>query len=51
MNEEIYTRCLPKTFYWKEKLNEINNIAAPFVKYYFRNSSFDNYPVVGVSYK
>jgi len=38
---------LPDTLVWR---NDLEN-TEPFVKYYFRNSSYDNYPVVGVSYE
>ncbi len=44
---EIYKNCLPDTLSWKEKLN----FTEPFVKYYFRYPSYDNYPVVGISYE
>ena len=44
---EIYQNCLPDTLSWKEKLNDTE----PFARYYFRYPSYDNYPVVGVSYE
>jgi formylglycine-generating enzyme required for sulfatase activity len=49
-NEESYQSCLPDTLCWKEKLDETSN-TEPFVEYYFRYPSYDNYPVVGVSYE
>lgn len=48
--DESYQSCLPDTLCWKEKLNESNN-TEPFVEYYFRYPSYDNYPVVGVTYE
>jgi len=48
--DESYQSCLPDTLCWKEKLNETSN-AEPIVKYYFRYPSYDNYPVVGISYE
>jgi len=44
---EIYNNCLPDTLVWKNKLK----FTEPFVQFYFRNSSYDNYPVVGISYE
>jgi len=44
---EIYLHCLPDTLVWKNKLK----YTEPFVQFYFRNSSYDNYPVVGISYE
>ncbi len=43
---EFYLRSLPDTLVWREELayNE------PLVKTYFRHPSFDDYPVVGVSW-
>ena len=38
---------LPDTLVWR---NDLEN-TEPFVQYYFRNNSYDNYPVVGVSYE
>jgi len=49
-NEVSYQSCLPDTLCWKDKLNETKN-AEPFVAFYFRHPSYDNYPVVGVSYE
>lgn len=48
--DETYQSCLPDTLCWKDKLNVTKN-TEPFVAYYFRSSSYDNYPVVGVSYE
>ena len=44
---ELYKNSLPDTLCWRDKLtyNE------PFVDYYFRSPSFDNYPVVGITYE
>lgn len=44
---EVYRNCLPDTLVWKDKLKNTE----PFVQFYFRNSSYDNYPVVGISYE
>ncbi|MCB0738205.1 MAG: SUMF1/EgtB/PvdO family nonheme iron enzyme, partial [Bacteroidetes bacterium] len=43
---EVYFENLPDTFCWRDPLayNE------PMVRYYFRHPSFQNYPVVGVSW-
>jgi formylglycine-generating enzyme len=43
---EVFRRALPDTLVWREELafNE------PFVETYFRHPSYDNYPVVGVSW-
>ncbi|TXB61510.1 SUMF1/EgtB/PvdO family nonheme iron enzyme [Phaeodactylibacter luteus] len=43
---EVYRNALPDTLVWREELafNE------PFVETYFRHPSYDNYPVVGVSW-
>lgn len=42
-----YQICLPDSLCWRDRsyYNE------PFVEYYFRYPSYDNYPVVGVSYE
>ena len=46
-SESNYLKAvLPDTLVWR---NDLEN-TEPFVKYYFRNHSYDNYPVVGVSY-
>lgn len=44
---EIYLEALPDTLVWREELayNE------PMVETYFRHPSFDDYPVVGVSWE
>jgi len=44
---ELYRNCLPDTLAWKDKLKN----TAPFVEFYFRQPSYDNYPVVGISYE
>ena len=44
---EVYKNCLPDTMVWKDQLNS----AKPFVEFYFRYPSYDNYPVVGISYE
>lgn len=43
---EVYLNALPDTLVWREELayNE------PFVETYFRHPSYDDYPVVGVSW-
>jgi len=43
---EVYRQALPDTLVWRSKLayNE------PYVEYYFRHPSFNDYPVVGVSW-
>ena len=43
----IYQICLPDTLCWRSP----SNYNEPFIKYYFRNESYDNYPVVGISYE
>ena len=42
-----YTACLPDTLCWRDKAN----YNEPYVAYYFRYTSYSNYPVVGVSYE
>lgn len=44
---QLYKSCLPDTLCWKEKLSSNE----PFVEFYFRYPSFDNYPVVGITYE
>jgi len=41
---QIYTKALPDTLVWRNKLayNE------PFVKYYLRHPAYNDYPVVGI---
>lgn len=43
---EVYKRALPDTLVWRTAMgyNE------PYVQYYFRHPSYNNYPVVGVSW-
>lgn len=44
---ELYLKCLPDSLVWDEQ----NKSNEPFVKYYFRFPSYNNYPVVGISYE
>ena len=43
---EVYENALPDTLVWRQKMayNE------PYVEYYLRHPSYNNYPVVGVSW-
>jgi formylglycine-generating enzyme len=43
---EVYRKALPDTLVWRSKLayNE------PYVEYYFRHPSYNDYPVVGVNW-
>lgn len=43
---QVVSRALPDTLVWRDELayNE------PYVEYYYRHPSYDNYPVVGVSW-
>ena len=43
----IYNHCFPDTLVWKAN----PKIASPLVQFYFRHTSYDQYPVVGVSYE
>ena len=43
---EVYQRALPDTLVWRSKLR----YKEPMVDYYFRHSSWADYPVVGVSW-
>jgi formylglycine-generating enzyme len=43
---EVYRRALPDTLVWRSPLG-FND---PYVQYYFRHPSFNNYPVVGVNW-
>lgn len=43
----IYNHCFPDTLVWKAN----PQIASPLVTFYFRHPSYDQYPVVGVSYE
>lgn len=44
---ELYKNCLPDTISWKDKMSSYE----PFVKFYFRHPSYENYPVVGISFE
>jgi formylglycine-generating enzyme required for sulfatase activity len=48
--DESYIGYLPDTLCWKKQFRESGN-HQPLVEYYFRNPSYDLYPVVGVSYE
>ena len=43
---EVYLSALPDTLVWREELS----FNEPFVETYLRHPSYDNYPVVGVSW-
>jgi gliding motility-associated lipoprotein GldJ len=43
---EVYRRALPDTLVWRTPMG-FND---PYVQYYFRHPSYNNYPVVGVSW-
>ncbi|MGB3924137.1 MAG: SUMF1/EgtB/PvdO family nonheme iron enzyme, partial [Bacteroidales bacterium] len=43
---EVHRRALPDTLVWRSPLA----LNEPYVQYYFRHPSFNNYPVVGVSW-
>jgi len=45
-NQEVYRRALPDTLVWRSPMG-FND---PYVQYYFRHPSYNNYPVVGVSW-
>jgi formylglycine-generating enzyme required for sulfatase activity len=45
--KNIYQICLPDTLCWRNS----SNYNEPFTQYYFRHESYDNYPVVGISYE
>jgi gliding motility-associated lipoprotein GldJ len=45
--QAIIDRALPDTLVWRSELS----YNEPLVEYYFRHPSFNNYPVVGVSWK
>ena len=47
---ENYQNNLPDTLCWNEIFNK-RTLTEPFVEYYFRYPSYNNYPVVGVSYE
>lgn len=44
---EVYTSGLPDTLVWRDELS----YNEPLVETYFRHPSYDDYPVVGVSWK
>ena len=43
---EVFRRALPDTLVWRSPMG-FND---PYVQYYFRHPSYNNYPVVGVSW-
>jgi gliding motility-associated lipoprotein GldJ len=43
---DVYRRALPDTLVWRSPMG-FND---PYVQYYFRHPSYNNYPVVGVSW-
>ena len=43
---EVYTRALPDTLAWRNPMG-FND---PYVQYYFRHPSYNDYPIVGVSW-
>lgn len=45
-NPNVYWNALPDTLVWRSKLS----YNEPMIQHYFRNASFQNYPVVGVSW-
>jgi sulfatase modifying factor 1 len=46
-NQKIIDNALPDTLVWRSELS----YNEPLVEYYFRHPSFNNYPVVGVSWR
>ena len=46
-NQKIINAALPDTLVWRSELS----YNEPYVEYYFRHPSFNNYPVVGVSWR
>lgn len=42
-----YNICLPDTSVWKTDLSNAEALS----KYYFRDSNYDNFPIVGISYE
>jgi formylglycine-generating enzyme len=44
--QDVYRRALPDTLVWRSPMG-FND---PYVQYYFRHPSYNNYPVVGVSW-
>ncbi|HEX6335039.1 MAG TPA: SUMF1/EgtB/PvdO family nonheme iron enzyme [Flavisolibacter sp.] len=47
INQKIIDASLPDTLVWRSELS----YNEPLVEYYFRHPSFNNYPVVGVSWR
>lgn len=47
-NPDMYFKALPDTLVWRENKLSFND---PYVNDYFRHPSFDNFPVVGVSWE
>lgn len=45
-NREVFWAALPDTLVWRDKLS----YNEPMVEHYFRHPSYQNYPVVGVSW-
>jgi gliding motility-associated lipoprotein GldJ len=43
---DVYRQALPDTLVWRSKMS----YNEPYVKYYLRHPSYNNYPVVGVSW-
>ncbi len=43
---EVHQHALPDTLVWRQKMS----YNEPYVDYYFRHPSYNNYPVVGVSW-
>jgi gliding motility-associated lipoprotein GldJ len=43
---EVHRKALPDTLVWRSKMS----YNEPYVKYYLRHPSYNNYPVVGVSW-
>src|SRR6476646_6125894 len=46
-NQKIINRALPDTLVWRSELS----YNEPLVEYYFRHPGFNNYPVVGVTWR
>lgn len=44
---EVYQKALPDTLVWRDELS----FNEPYVETYFRHPSYDDYPVVGVSWE
>uniref|UniRef100_UPI001EF7E9DA hypothetical protein n=1 Tax=Serratia marcescens TaxID=615 RepID=UPI001EF7E9DA len=45
--DSIVDQAKPDTLVWRDQLS----FNEPYVEYYFRHPSYNNYPVVGVSWK